>query len=342
MDVIDPPAIGPLERAAPAERTVRLRAVPDSGDAEPDIRIRRIHGYDRAYRRAGEGPALVLLHGIGDSSLSWAPVMSGLARDHDVIAPDLLGHGASDKPRADYSLGAFANGMRDLLDVLEVERATIVGHSLGAGVAMQLAYQYPQLVDRLVLVGAGGISRSVSPLLRAATLPLAPSAIGLLHLPGVRRAVGHAVRALTRLAAVAGHEAEDILRVLDGLPDGEARTAFARTLRGVVDTRGQLVTSLDRSYLVADVPTLIVWGTKDPIVPAHHATVAHACLPGSQLELFQDAGHFPHRDDPQRFTALLRRFVADTEPVDWSPERWRELLRAGRYGKGVHPSLAGR
>ncbi|MFT4744919.1 MAG: pimeloyl-ACP methyl ester carboxylesterase [Nitriliruptoraceae bacterium] len=327
------------------ERTLRLRAVPDGPEGSlSEVRVRRIHGYDRAYRRAGEGhgETVVLLHGVGDSSVSWAPVMAGLAKDHDVIAPDLLGHGQSDKPRADYSLGAFANGMRDLLGVLEVERATIVGHSLGAGVAMQLAYQYPALVERLVLVSAGGVSRSVSPLLRAATLPLAPTVLGLLEMPGIRRAVHTLVRAVARPGTDLGAEAEDVLRVLDCLPDSEARMAFTRTLRGVVDTRGQIVTALDRSYLVRDTPTLIVWGTKDPIIPAHHAQVLHASLPGSQLELFQGAGHFPHRADPQRFMTVLRRFVTDAPAGEWSADRWRDLLAAGRYGPGVHPSLAGR
>ncbi|WP_142394137.1 alpha/beta fold hydrolase, partial [Mycobacterium avium] len=119
----------------------------------PRLEFRTIHGYRRAYRIAGSGPAILLIHGIGDNSTTWNTVQAKLAQRFTVIAPDLLGHGQSDKPRADYSVAAYANGMRDLLAVLDIERVTIVGHSLGGGVAMQFAYQFPHLVERLILVG---------------------------------------------------------------------------------------------------------------------------------------------------------------------------------------------
>ena len=115
-------------------------------DPTPQLRFETIHGYRRAYRIAGSGPVLLLIHGVGDNSTTWQPIHSRLARRFTVIAPDLLGHGQSDKPRADYSVAAYANGMRDLLTVLDIEQATVVGHSLGGGVAMQFAYQFPQLV----------------------------------------------------------------------------------------------------------------------------------------------------------------------------------------------------
>ena len=120
-------------------------------------------------------PALLLIHGIGDSSDTWRPVLQALARTHTVIAPDLLGHGRSEKPRADYSVAAYANGMRDLLSVLEIDRVTVVGHSLGGGVAAQFAYQFPDRCERLVLVDSGGVGRSVSPLLRLATCAGVPN-----------------------------------------------------------------------------------------------------------------------------------------------------------------------
>jgi pimeloyl-ACP methyl ester carboxylesterase len=120
-------------------RPARLVPVGDTA-----LRFRMVHGYRRAFRLAGSGPPVVLVHGIGDSSGTWKPIISALARRHLVIAPDLLGHGSSDKPRADYSVAAYANGVRDLLGVLGVERATLIGHSLGGGVAMQFAYQFPE------------------------------------------------------------------------------------------------------------------------------------------------------------------------------------------------------
>src|SRR4051794_34992005 len=123
----------------------------------PSVRIeaRLVHGYRRVYRIAGSGPPLLLIHGIGDSSATWRTVMPLLARRHLVIAPDLLGHGLSAKPRADYSVAAYANGLRDLLGVLDIDQVTLIGHSLGGGVAMQFAYQFPEKTQRLVLVAGG-------------------------------------------------------------------------------------------------------------------------------------------------------------------------------------------
>src|ERR1700704_2225376 len=137
----------------------------------PSLAFRTIHGYRRAFRVAGSGPAILLIHGIGDNSTTWSTVQSKLAQRFTVIAVDLLGHGQSDKPRADYSVAAYANGMRDLLSVLDIERATVVGHSLGGGVAMQFAYQFPHLVERLALTGAGGVTKTSNLLLHLRALP---------------------------------------------------------------------------------------------------------------------------------------------------------------------------
>src|SRR5688500_3265578 len=125
-----------------------------------------LHGHRVRFHRAGSGPLVVLLHGIASTADTWAPVAGALARRHTVLAPDLLGHGESAKPRGDYSLGAYASGVRDLLAALGHERATFVGHSLGGGVAMQLAYQFPEHCERLVLVSSGGLGRDIPALLR--------------------------------------------------------------------------------------------------------------------------------------------------------------------------------
>ena len=140
-----------------------------------------LHGHRISYRSAGTGSAVLLLHGITSSASTWDDVLPWLAERHTVVAPDLLGHGQSAKPRGDYSLGAHANGLRDLLGVLGHERVTVVGHSLGGGIAMQLAYQFPELCERLVLVSSGGLGRDVHALLRAAARRRA-------HGPGRRRA----------------------------------------------------------------------------------------------------------------------------------------------------------
>lgn len=300
------------------------------GQDPTEVRDVVVHGHRRAYRMMGDGPPLLLLHGIGDSSEGWRPLMPRLAERYTVIAPDLLGHGESDKPRADYSVAAYANGMRDLLEVLGIDRVTVVGHSLGGGVAAQLTYQYPERVERLVLVATGGVSRTVTPPLRLAAAPFAEVALLPMQLPFARLGGRLIVAALQLAGHDLGRDGDDILRVFDGLPDGSARTAFNRTLRSAVDWRGQVVTMLDRCYLTEAMPTLIVWGDHDGVIPVGHGKMAHAAMPGSRLEIFAGAGHFPHHHDPDRFVTLLDDFVATTEPAAHDPGAFRDLLRQGR------------
>jgi pimeloyl-ACP methyl ester carboxylesterase len=294
--------------------------------AEAALQFRVVHGYRRAFRLVGSGPPLVLIHGIGDSSATWIPVIGALAPRHLVIAPDLLGHGHSANPRAGYSVAAYANGVRDLLGVLGVERATLVGHSLGGGVAMQFAYQFPERTERLVLVGSGGAGPEATPVLRAMALPGAELALHLLRLPGARLPVEAAAIALRMLGSNLGQDGPGLLRMVDALPDATARAAFIRTLRAVVDWRGQVVTMLDRCYLRRGMPTLLVWGGRDAVVPVAHARRAHAAMPGSRLEVFDEAHPVP--PDPQRFVAVVEDFLAMTRPARWSAEQWRQLLRA--------------
>lgn len=311
-----------------AARSRRLASV-SSIARGPSVRYRTVHGHRRAFRMMGDGPPLLLLHGIGDSSASWVPIMPKLAETHTVIAPDLLGHGNSDKPRADYSAAAFANGMRDLMDVLDIERATVVGHSLGGGVAAQVVYQYPERVERLVLVASGGVGREVNPLLRLCAAPGADVVFLPIRLPIGRVAVSMALELLTAIGHDLGRDADELRRVFEALPEGSARGAFTRTLRSVVDWRGQVVTMLDRCYLADGLPVLILWGTNDPIIPVAHAHVAHAAMPQSRLEIFEGAGHFPHHVDPHRFIEVMSDFLATTSPATFARDHWRELLKAG-------------
>ncbi|MGA2519950.1 MAG: alpha/beta hydrolase [Acidimicrobiales bacterium] len=294
-----------------------------------------IHGHRRAFLSAGTGPPLLLIHGIGDSSRTWLPVVEAFARDHTVIAPDLLGHGLSDKPRADYSVAAYANGMRDLLSVLDVDRVTVVGHSLGGGVAAQFAYTFPERCERLVLVGTGGIDRSVSPLLRLAALPNADLVMPTFGSPVVKVAARIGAHLLRVLGTDLGRDTEEILRVFDALPDAAARRAIVRTLRSGVDWRGQVITMLDRAYLAEGMPTLLVWGGRDAIIPVAHAHVAAEAMPGSRLEIFEDAGHFPHHSDPERFVAVVRDFLRDSTPPPFEPDVWRARLRRGQPVQAV-------
>jgi pimeloyl-ACP methyl ester carboxylesterase len=298
------------------------------------LSFRTLHGYRRAFLQTGpldgSKPVLLLVHGIGQDSSTWCDVLADLARDHVVIAPDLLGHGASAKPRADYAVGAYACGLRDLLTVLGVDRVTVVGHSLGGGVAMQFAYQFPERCERLVLVSSGGAGREVHPLLRLASLPGAELVMPF--------ATAYPVRRLARLlsavvAAVGGELTQDLefmLASYDRLARATTRRAFLRTLRSVVDVHGQVVTGLDRCYLAAGVPTLLIWGARDGVTPFAHAARAHEAMPGSRLEVFEAAGHFPHHSDPVRFLRVLRTFLRETAPAEYDRERWRDQLLAGR------------
>jgi pimeloyl-ACP methyl ester carboxylesterase len=288
-----------------------------------------IHGHRRAYRMMGEGPALLLLHGIGDSSASWVPLMPALAERYTVIAPDLLGHGNSARPRADYSVAAYANGMRDLLEVLGVDRATVVGHSLGGGVAAQFAYQYPERCERLALVATGGVARAVTPFLRVASAPLAEVVLPLMQLPLGRLGARVIIETLRISGHDLGRDADELKRVFDAFPDTAARVAFTRTLRSVVDWRGQVVTLRDRCYLAEAMPILVVWGSRDAVIPPHHAQLAHDAMPGSRLVVFEGAGHFPHHTHRDRFVDELNAFIDETEPSRHEPERWREMLRKG-------------
>lgn len=294
------------------------------------LQYRTVHGYRRAYRHAGRGPALLFIHGIGDTSETWLPVLSSLTKDFTVIAPDLLGHGASDKPRADYSTAGYANGMRDLLSLLDIDRVTIVGHSLGGGVAAQFAYQFPDMTQRLVLVGTGGVGRGVHPMLRMAAAPGVDLVLPLLTSGVVRRLLGLLRRPITAVGGAGmGDDFEYVLTKYQELGSVAARHAFLRTLRAVVDWNGQVVTMMDRAYLTKHLPTLLIWGTEDHVVPAAHAEVAHHALPNSRLEMFDGSGHFPHRDEPRRFVEVLHEFVTGTMPMMHDPYRWRMLLRDG-------------
>jgi len=285
-----------------------------------------LHGHPVTYHRMGKGPAVLLVHGITSSSRTWRTVMPALAEHHTVIAPDLLGHGRSAKPRGDYSLGAYASGLRDLLVALEIPRASVVGHSLGGGVAMQFAYQFPERVERLVLVDSGGLGAEVSLVLRAATLPGSEYVLPLMVSSPLRGATAALGSVLGRLGLRANADMRGVAEGFESFRDADARRAFVHTARSVIDPAGQRVDATDRLYLAAHVPSLIVWGEKDRMIPVKHAHEAHANMPGSRLEVFPGAGHFPFNDDPERFAALLLDFLASTEPAAFDDDLVRQLM----------------
>jgi pimeloyl-ACP methyl ester carboxylesterase len=287
----------------------------------------KLHGHRVCFRKMGEGPPLVLIHGITSSSENWCGVAPRLAEHHMLLAPDLLGHGNSAKPRGDYSMGGFASGLRDLMMALDIPRATIVGHSLGGGVAMQFAYQFPGMADRLALVASGGLGRDVHSFLRAATIPGAELVIPLLasrRVLNAGRAVG---RTLDRVGIKLGNDVLEMARGHASLGDPKTRAAFVHTLRAIIDPSGQRVRATDRLYLAAQLPVLLLWGARDRIIPLEHGIRAHELIPGSRLEVFERSGHFPHLDEPDRFVNTIRDWLATTEPGDTNADQFRDAIR---------------
>jgi pimeloyl-ACP methyl ester carboxylesterase len=285
-----------------------------------------LHGRRVIYRIAGSGPPVVLIHGMLNSSSHWRSVALSLADRHTVIAPDLIGHGDSAAPRGDYSLGAHAASIRDLLSAIGVDRATIVGHSLGGGVAMQFFYQFPQRVERLVLVSSGGLGREVSPLLRTAALPGMAALLSLTIHPRLVGALWHAGERLRRRGVSSGVYLQAIARAMRPLENSEAQGAFLHTLRSVIDVHGQRVAATDRLYLLESIPTLIVWGERDNTIPIEHGRRAHDATPNSSFRTLSEAAHFPHLEDPHGLSSLLREFIAETRPGQIADADWGSVL----------------
>jgi pimeloyl-ACP methyl ester carboxylesterase len=284
-----------------------------------------VHGRSVSYLQAGEGPLLLLIHGMAGTARNWEAVIEPLALHNTVVAPDFPGHGESAPGGGDYSLGSLASGLRDLMIALGHERATLVGHSLGGGVALQFTYQFPELVERLVLVSSGGLGPEVGMVLRAAALPGADLFIRATAAPGAA-VVGRLTGALGKVGLRPNADLAEVGRAYSSLADTDRRKAFLSTLHAVVDTDGQRVAALDRLYLAENLPLLIVWGERDPIIPVGHGRAAHAQLPGSRLEVFPEAGHVPMLESPGRFAAVLQRFLDETEPADFDTAEWRARI----------------
>lgn len=291
-----------------------------------------IHGREVGYRLEGHGPLLVLVHGMAGSGATWERVIPALAERFTVLAPDLPGHGSSAKPvDGDYSLGAFASIVRDLMLTLGYARGTIVGQSLGGGVAMQFAYQFPSRCERLVLVGSGGLGREVSPLLRALAFPGVEFLYPVIFASALRN-VGRGVLAgLAKIGLRPSAYVDQVWQGYESLTEPATRAAFARTLRSVVDATGQRVSAHDRLPLAADIPTLIIWGADDAIIPSRHAADAHTTLPSSRVEIFERVGHFPHCEAPERFVEVLTDFLDSTDPAALGDEH---------FARAVTPSVA--
>lgn len=288
-----------------------------------------LHGHTVGFQAAGEGPLLVLLHGITSTSDAWREVLPRLAERYTVVAPDLLGHGRSAKPRGDYSLGAYAAGLRDLLAVLDFDRGTVVGHSLGGGIAMQFSYLFPEHVERMVLIGSGGLGKEVNPILRAATLPGSEWVLPLMAREWTISA-GDAVRKVAgKLGLEANTDIAEFARGYASLIHQGARDAFLDSMRGVIGPDGQKVSALDRLYLADQIPTLLIWGADDPVIPVAHGRNAHEIVAHSRYVEIPGSGHWPMLDAPARVVKELTDFIEQTEPFEYSLKSVRERLKRG-------------
>jgi pimeloyl-ACP methyl ester carboxylesterase len=285
-----------------------------------------LHGRRVIYRVAGSGPPVVLIHGMLNSSSHWRAVALNLARDHTVIAPDLIGHGDSAAPRGDYSLGAHASSIRDLLAAIGIDRASIVGHSLGGGVAMQFFYQFPGRTERLVLISSGGLGHEVSPMLRTAALPGVSALLSLTIHPRLLGALMDTGRRLHRREVRLGVYIQALARALRPLENADARQAFLQTLRAVIDVHGQRVSATDRLYLLESMPTLIVWGERDNTIPLLHGRQAHEAIPHGHFKTLPRAAHFPHLEDPEGLSEVLREFIQSTHPGRIDEDAWGAVL----------------
>ncbi len=294
-----------------------------------------LHGHQVIYRTAGSGPPLVIVHGMVNSSKHWRDVALRLAKTHTVIVPDLIGHGDTAAVRGDYSIGAHASVIRDLLSALEIESATFLGHSLGGGIAMQFFYQFPHKVERLCLVSSGGLGQEVSPLLRGAALPGATAAVWVASHPAVLGALDALAATLGRLGWRKAVYMKAVTRAIRPLQGAGQREAFLQSLRSVIDRHGQHVSALDRLYLLGPVPTLVVWGERDRTIPIEHGRNAHELIPHSQFRTLPRAAHFPNLEDPAGLADVVGRWLAETKPYRLSEGDWAELI-ASRLVSGRH------
>ena len=275
---------------------------------------------------AGSGEPLLLVHGLGGTRRTWRHVMGSLAATHTVIAPDLPGHGESEAPAGDYSLGAHATALRDLLVALGYSSATVAGHSLGGGIGLQFAYQFPERTRRLVLISSGGLGPELSPILRAVTLPGAHTVVaGLAWVPeGLTRQVLPLISMVPGL--VARQDAASLTKVLRGLAGSRQRRTFLRTAHAVIDWRGQTVSAARHLDLLTDIPVLVAWGTEDKTIPPHHHQAIAGQIPDPRTVEIAGAGHYPHETAPEQLLPPLHDFLQTTAPFHYNEARWRELL----------------
>ena len=247
-------------------------------------------------------PPLVLLHGLNDCYRTWRQVAPRLARDRQVLMPDLPGHGLSARPDASYELRWYAHVMARWLEAARVELADVVGHSFGGGVAQTMLLECPERIRRLVLVSSGGLGREIGLSLRLAAIPLVVERLGQPFMgPGTRLAV-------KAMGDVLSSDERRRLSTMNA-QSGSAR-AFARTVRDIIDWRGQRRTFFQRAEEISSLPPIrVLWGERDTVIPFAHAEALADSVEGVRVIPFPDCGHHPHHEKPDAFVKAVGDFL---------------------------------
>jgi pimeloyl-ACP methyl ester carboxylesterase len=249
------------------------------------------------------GAPLVLLHGLSDSHSSWMHLVPRLALDRRVLVPDLPGHGLSGRPDASYELKWYAHTMARWLELRGLESVDVVGHSFGGGVALMMLPECRRRIRRLILVSSGGLGREISFLLRLASVPYLVEHFG-------QPFMGPATR--LGLMATCGplSQEEGAKRSAMNARSGSAR-AFARTVRDIIDWRGQRRSFLERPPDLALPPIAVFWGEHDAVIPISHARTLARSMDGVRLTVFDGCGHYPHHQQPEAFVRAVGSFLGD-------------------------------
>lgn len=256
-----------------------------------------------------EGTIVVLIHGIGSSMEYWIHNIHTLAKHHRVYAMDLVGNGRSDKPAAPYSFPYFAQFVNDFLQAQNIDRVSLIGNSMGGGVALQFTLQFPDKVEKLVLVDSAGLGREVSLFFRLPTLPL----VGKWLTRPRREGTAQLMREAFYDPALITDELVDFNYQMSTLPgaQGAILSTLRRniTLRGVQDHIWRAI--VDNLHNIT-APTLVIWGQQDRILPVAHAQVARDRIANVQLHLIDHCGHMPQMERPEEFNAVVLEFLASS------------------------------
>ena len=258
------------------------------------------------YRVVGSGDPVILLHGIGGFLEYWDANIEALAQGQQVYALDMLGFGRSTKPPAAYTLAFLAQNVQAFAHALQLDRVSLVGLSLGGGVALQFARMFPSRVRKLVLVASAGLGRRIGASLRLATLPV----LGELFTRPSPAGTARAYRSIVADPRCIGDAWLNTAYQM-ALESGAQRTFLSalRASANVLGVRPHAYKPIVHDLPRITAPTLVVWGKQDPLVPAAYAHVAAQGLPHARLHLFHRCGHLPQLEYVDAFNQLVRTFL---------------------------------